>query len=165
MRRMLYPRFERLFRQLPDGVAVLTGSARYPHIRGTVRFYQTVYGVVTVAEVTGLPEGEGYCAGPVFGMHIHDGTAALGRGEDPFPAAGGHYNPYGCPHPYHAGDLPPLFGAGGRAFSSFLTDRFTVEEVLGKTVILHGLPDDFSTQPAGNAGAKIAAGEIRPARR
>ena len=71
-----------------------------------------------------------------------------------------HDNPYHCPHPYHAGDMPPLFGANGYAFSAFLSDRFTVEEVIGKTVIFHEAPDDFVTQPSGNAGAKMACGVI-----
>jgi Cu-Zn family superoxide dismutase len=38
-----------------------------------------------------------------------------------------------------------------------------VRDILGKTVIIHGSPDDFTSQPAGNAGQKIACGEIRPA--
>ena len=42
-----------------------------------------------------------------------------------------------------------------------LTGRFHVGEVLGKTVILHAQPDDFHTQPSGNAGTKIACGVIR----
>ena len=71
-----------------------------------------------------------------------------------------HYNPLGCPHPYHAGDMPPIFGAAGYAFSAFVTDRFTVRDVVGRSVILHGSPDDFTTQPSGNAGEKIACGEI-----
>ena len=41
------------------------------------------------------------------------------------------------------------------------TDRFCVEEIIGKTVIIHNDPDDFHTQPAGNAGKKIACGVIR----
>ncbi len=165
MRRMLYPRFERLFRQLPDGVAVLSGSEAYPGIRGTVRLYQTAYGVITVAEVTGLPVGRGPCDGPVLGLHIHEGGACRGTERDPFAEARMHYNPGGCLHPFHAGDLPPLFSADGRGFLAVLTNRFTVEEVLGKTVILHSAPDDFTTQPAGNAGNRIACGEIRPVRR
>ena len=72
-----------------------------------------------------------------------------------------HYNPNQCAHPYHAGDLPPLFGSNGYAFEAFLTDRFTVSEVIGRTVIIHSKPDDFSTQPSGNSGEKIACGEIR----
>ncbi|MBR6728207.1 MAG: superoxide dismutase family protein, partial [Clostridia bacterium] len=85
--------------------------------------------------------------------------------DDPFAATGAHYNPEGCPHPYHKGDLPPLFGADGVAISAFLSDRFSVSEVLGKTVVLHSAPDDFTTQPAGGAGEKIACGVILPTKR
>ena len=48
----------------------------------------------------------------------------------------------------------------GYAFSAFLTDRFTVKEIVGRTVIMHSSPDDFTSQPSGNAGEKIACGEI-----
>lgn len=77
-----------------------------------------------------------------------------------FPNAGTHYNPFECPHPYHAGDMPPLFGANGYAFLTFVTSRFTVNDIVGKTIIVHSEPDDFSTQPSGNAGEKIACGVI-----
>ena len=80
--------------------------------------------------------------------------------NDPFPHSGTHYNPNGCPHPYHAGDMPPLFGADGYAFLTFVTSRFTVNEIVGKTVIIHSSPDDFTTQPSGNSGEKIACGLI-----
>lgn len=43
----------------------------------------------------------------------------------------------------------------------FMTDRFTVNEVIGKTVIIHLHPDDFATQPSGNSGEKIACGVIK----
>ena len=80
--------------------------------------------------------------------------------NDPFPNSGAHYNPKECPHPFHAGDMPPLFGADGYAFLTFVTSRFTVKEIVGKTVIIHSSPDDFTTQPSGNAGEKIACGLI-----
>ena len=81
--------------------------------------------------------------------------------NDPFPLSGAHYNPGACEHPHHAGDLPPLFGCNGYAMSVFLTDRFLVDDVIGKTLIIHDRPDDFKTQPAGNAGEKIACGVIQ----
>ena len=71
-----------------------------------------------------------------------------------------HYNPQGCPHPYHAGDLPPLFGNQGYAFSAFVTDRFAVREIVEKTIIIHSKPDDFKTQPSGDSGEKMACGKI-----
>lgn len=59
--------------------------------------------------------------------------------------------------------MPPLFSNRGYAFQAFLTDRFTVLEILGRTVIIHDGTDDFTSQPAGNAGARIACGVIRKA--
>ena len=155
-----YPNFTALLRQRPHARARIVGSKSYPDIRGIVRFYQTAYGVVVVAEVKGLPNPAGYCSAPIFGFHIHEGTECTGNETDPFANVKTHYNPHACPHPYHAGDLPPLFGADGRALSIFLSNRFTVREILGRTVVIHSSPDDFSSQPAGNSGAKIACGEI-----
>ena len=155
------PNFASLLRRRPQAWAALRGSNAYPQIHGTVRFYQTAYGVLTVAQVSGLPNPGGMCDSPIFGFHIHEGASCTGNGEDPFLNTGSHYNPRRCPHPYHAGDLPPLFGVAGNAFSAFLSDRFTVEEIVGKTVLIHSHPDDFTTQPAGNSGIKIACGEIR----
>ncbi len=149
-----------LFRKRPDAVAVVSGSESFPNIRGRVLFYGSTCGVTVVSEITGLPRG-GQCQKPVFAFHIHVGDECIGNDTDPFANADGHYNPNGCAHPYHAGDLPSLFGANGRAFSAVLTDRFTVREIIGKTVIIHSRPDDFTTQPAGNAGEKIACGVIK----
>ena len=59
--------------------------------------------------------------------------------------------------------MPPLFSNRGYALQAFLTDRFTVGEILGRTVIIHDGTDDFTSQPAGNAGARIACGVIRKA--
>jgi len=144
----------------PQAQAVLKGSDRYPTIRGTVRFYQTPIGVLVFAEVMGLPDPADLCNSPIFAFHIHSGNACTGNADDPFANAGTHYDPDGCPHPYHAGDLPPLFGVQGYAVSVILTDRITVREILGKTVVIHEGLDDFSSQPAGNAGDKIACGQI-----
>lgn len=155
------PDFTSLLRRRPQAWASIAGSPSYPNIRGTVRFYQSLYGVYVVAAVRGLPTHTGYCNSPIFGFHIHSGSSCTGNSADSFADVGTHYNPHDCPHPYHAGDLPPLFGADGRAFSAFLTNRFTTDEILGKTVIIHSAPDDFTTQPSGNSGTKIACGRIR----
>ena len=236
-------------KKAPDAWANMSGSAQYPDVRGTVRFYQTVYGALVIAEIRGLPQGNTICERPIFAFHIHDGETCKthngmnpnpngsmnptpngsmnsnpngsmnqnpngnmsqnpngnmsqnpngnmsqnpngsmnsnpngsmnsnpngsmnqnpngsmsqnpnGNGE-PFPMSGTHYNPHNCPHPYHAGDMPPLFGTNGYAFLSFITSRFKVNEIIGKTVIIHSSPDDFTTQPSGNSGTKIACGVI-----
>lgn len=145
----------------PCAISDIHGSDGYPDIVGCVRFYQTNAGVVVYAQIRGLPSDETSCHNHVFAFHIHNGCECSGNMEDPFSGAGTHYNPQDCKHPYHAGDLPPLFSNGGMAVSAFLTDRFSVQEVIGKTVIIHNQPDDFITQPSGNAGTKIACGVIR----
>lgn len=142
----------------PQAAANLSGSKNCPGISGTVRFYQTNKGVIVLAEVSGLPKSDG-----VFGFHIHEGTSCGGNRDDPFADAMQHYNPGGCDHPYHAGDLPPLFGNNGSALSLFLTNRFSVSEVIGRAVIIHSDPDDFKTHPSGNSGTKIACGIIQRA--
>lgn len=144
----------------PQAQAVLTGSGEFPGLTGRVRLYQTGAGVLVLAEVSGLPRG-GQCGGQFFGFHIHEGGSCGTMGEDPFGDAMAHYNPGGCEHPGHAGDLPPLLGSNGSALSLFLTGRFRVSEVIGRAVIIHRQPDDFTTQPSGNSGAKIACGVIR----
>lgn len=144
-----------------QAAASIAGSEHYPDISGVVRFYQTGEGVIVWAEVSGLPRSSQPCGGQVFGFHIHKGSGCGGNMDDPFADAMSHYDPGGCEHPYHAGDLPPLFGNDGFALSLFLTSRFTVDEVLGRTVIIHDHPDDFTTQPSGNSGTKIACGVIR----
>ncbi|MGN1443424.1 MAG: superoxide dismutase family protein [Acutalibacteraceae bacterium] len=148
-----------------EAVAFLEGSETYPSVSGTVRFFRAENGVMVRSEICGLPTGNGGCDSPIFAFHIHDGEECTGDEKDPFANAKGHYNPESCPHPYHAGDMPPLFGANGKAFSCFLTDRFQIKDILGKVVIIHRMPDDFMTQPSGNAGEKIACGVIRQAKR
>lgn len=145
----------------PSAFSEIFGSPDFPNIKGYVRFYQTQFGTVVAAEVSGLPAPEWQCQSPIFGFHIHSGARCRGNKNDPFADALTHYDPHGCPHPFHSGDMPPLFGSGGNAFLLFLTDRFTVAEIIGKTVVIHSNPDDFKTQPSGNAGTKIACGEIK----
>lgn len=152
--------FASLLPQTPGAYAILRGSSAYPNIYGEVRFWETLYGTLVSAEVWGLPSGNSPCTNPVFGFHIHSGTQCTGNYTDPFADALTHYNPYSCAHPHHAGDLPPLFGNNGYAFSMFLSNRFSVYELIGRTVIIHSAPDDFTSQPAGNSGNKIACGVI-----
>lgn len=154
-------KYAKLLLQKPGAVAILKGDPSHPALHGIVRFFQTEDGVLVVCEITGLPHDTGACNSKVFGFHIHEGSACTGTPENPFENTGSHYNPSDCAHPHHAGDLPPLFENHGIAFLAFLTDRFSVDAVLSKTVVIHSQPDDFVTQPAGNAGTKIACGKIK----
>lgn len=153
--------FDSILCKNAEGIAQIRGSSSFPDLRGTVKFYQMCGYVMVVAEMEGFPIEEKACDEPIFGFHIHEGMVCAGNSDDPFADAEGHYNPCDCLHPYHAGDMPPLFGAGGRAFLAFVTDRFRVNEVLGRAVIVHRMSDDFHTQPSGDAGAKIGCGIIR----
>lgn len=156
----LNPNLGRFFRRRSDAVARIMGSSRFSGIGGTVRFYQLLDGVLVVAEIVGLPYFTDNGKSPIFAFHIHEGENCSGDEHDPFKNARMHYNPNDELHPYHAGDLPPIFGVRGYAFSAFMTMRFSVREIIGKTIIIHSGIDDFSSQPAGNAGEKIACGEI-----
>ena len=99
------------------------------------------------ADIVGLPHTDtGF-----FAFHIHKGGDCRGTG---FPDTGAHYNPTAAAHPRHAGDLPPLLSDHGRAYCQVLTGRFRVSDVIGKTVVIHAAPDDFKTQPSGNAGER-----------
>ncbi len=141
-------------RVLPNAVANIRRSDAYPNLHGQVRFYQRSHCVLVEANVQGLPINEtGF-----FGFHIHAGDNCTGDG---FSNTGSHYNPTEAPHPSHAGDLPPLLNCHGAAYTAVATDRFHVADIIGRTVILHGMADDFHTQPAGNTGKKIACGVIR----
>ena len=57
--------------------------------------------------------------------------------------------------------MPPLFAFNGYAWGAFYTRRFTVDEVEGLSVIVHSQRDDFTSQPAGDSGKRIACGIIR----
>lgn len=152
--------FQNAARRAPDAQAIIKGSAAYPQLRGTMRLHQMEDGVLVTALVRGLPQGEGPCPVNIHGFHIHAGKSCTGNDQNPFADADGHFNPGNCPHPAHAGDMPPLFGNRGIAYLSFLTDRFTVSQVIGQTVIVHLHRDDFTTQPSGDSGAMIACGVI-----
>ncbi len=145
-------------RKDPDAVARIHGGADAPQLSGCVRFYQENGCILIVARISGLPiESEtGF-----FGFHIHQGKNCSGAD---FSRTGSHYDSADREHPNHAGDLPPLLQCRGSAYLSVRTDRFSVKDILGRTVVIHSDPDDFHSQPAGNAGKKIACGVIRKGR-
>ncbi|MDD3239619.1 MAG: superoxide dismutase family protein [Lachnospira sp.] len=143
---------------IPFACAKIKGNSAFSHLRGKATFYANPSsGVWIEVEVNGLPDAEG---SPIdsgfYGLHIHEN----GNCDIPFDQTGEHYNPEEAPHPYHAGDLPPLLGSHGYAYSFFYTDRFSPEEIINKSIIIHSAPDDFTSQPSGNSGEKIGCGVI-----
>lgn len=145
---------------MPAAYAELTGNPGNSEITGMVRFYPVNGGVLVNAEIYGLPISTETCSSDIFGFHIHEGNSCTGNNNDPYANAGEHYNPSRCPHPAHMGDMPPLFGNDGNAWMMYFTDRFTIPDLIGRTIIIHSKPDDFTTQPSGNSGTKIACGTI-----
>lgn len=148
--------------------AIFVPGPDYPGIRGLVTFADIAGGGTLVcADVTGLPpykpaDGDKSPVGP-FGFHIHEkGMCEIGNPAKPFEGCGGHWNPTNQPHGNHAGDFPVLVADNGHAKMNFITERFTVDEVLGRSVMIHENPDDYRSQPAGNSGKRIACGSIKP---
>lgn len=135
--------------------AKIKGTEEYPSINGKVFFKQLKGGVLVTAHIYDLPGNN-----EIFGFHIHEGRSCSGDDSDLLRDAKMHYNPKGVEHPYHAGDMPPLFGNRGYAYLSFYTNRFNLSEIIGRVVIIHDSADDFKTQPGGDSGRKIACGKI-----
>ena len=137
----------------PTAAACIHGGEGYPGIFGKATLTPCKKGTLITVRLRGLPNTET----DFFALHIHEGADCRGQG---FPNTGGHYDSRGREHPVHAGDLPPLLSCGGEAYLSVLTERFCVSEVIGRTLVVHSQPDDFRTQPSGNAGTRIACGVI-----
>lgn len=147
-------------------IAYITGGPIAPDIRGSIVFTQVHGGTEVFVEVNGLPsyksaQNSNSQVGP-FGFHIHEnGVCEIGNNAEPFTSAGGHWNPTNQPHGNHAGDFPVLFSNNGYARMTFFTNKFSVPQVIGKSVIIHESPDDYKTQPAGAAGRRLACGVIQ----
>ena len=142
----------------PSALAWVTGDTRVPSLSGLVKFFETPYGGTLIeAEIFGLPDRLNPGSSHFYAMHIHENGDC---GND-FQNTGGHFNPTGAEHHGHTGDLLPLFANQGYAWISFYDKRFIIPQILGKSVVIHQMPDDFHTQPSGNSGGKIGCGVIR----
>lgn len=132
-------------------------------VRGTANFVQIGDKVRVTANVSGLkPNAE-------FGFHVHEaGDCSSGDGM----SAKGHFNPLAKPHGHHAtmerhaGDMPNLQSdAGGNASLRADLDVITISpgatSIVGRGLIVHAQPDDYKSQPVGNAGARSACAVIQ----
>ena len=127
---------------IPTAYAEIHGTASFPKLHGMAYFYDVTNGTVVVAEVEGLPDEDAQGAGSFFGFHIHEGSRCSGTPQDLLSATGGHYNPTHRPHPYHAGDLPPLLSMAGSAWCAVYTGRFRPDQVIkGWTEALKMMPE------------------------
>lgn len=121
-------------------------------------------GVHVTGEIGGLPPNS------VHGFHIHEKGDCSAVDAS---SAGGHFNPAGTSHgkaetgAHHAGDADNLVAdAQGvakvdRHFGGVTLGGGAANDVAGKAVIVHASPDDYKSQPAGNAGARLACGVIK----
>lgn len=149
-----------------SAVAIMRGGPLAPQISGTVWFRDVPGGTDVYVLVSGLPPyspayNDRDPIGP-HGFHIHEfGICEPGDPNDPFQSAGEHWNPTNQPHGNHAGDFPVLFSNNGWARMCFFTNKFKPSQVISKSAIIHQNPDDYRTQPAGDAGKRLACGVIR----
>jgi superoxide dismutase, Cu-Zn family len=128
---------------------------------GIVTFTEIGDIVVIRADLSNVPPGP-------HGFHVHE------TGDCSAPdasSAGPHFDPGGDPHGAlhevmsHAGDLGNVIAsAAGRVQTEIRTSKLTVSSgprsVIGRAVVLHADPDDLESQPAGDAGARIACGVV-----
>ena len=130
---------------------------------GSATLAQTTAGVLITADLSGLPAG-------THAFHLH----TTGRCDPDFAAAGGHFNPASRQHGFrnpsgpHAGDLPnisvPESGALRvelLASDVTLSGRNALLDEDGTAIVIHALADDYATDPAGGAGARIACGVVQ----
>ncbi len=130
-------------------------------VSGVVTFEKDPKGVRVVAEISGLSPGK-------HGFHIHE----FGDCSAPdATSAGGHFNPGGkAPHgaptddKRHAGDLGNIEARStGTAKLDWIDSHISFEgssSILGRSVIVHEKPDDYKTQPTGDAGSRVACGVV-----
>lgn len=143
-------------------VAEIRGGPLAPQLAGRLELRPADGGTLVTVRLRGLPA---YEPGPPpigpHGFHLHEhGTCDVGDPDDPFLAAGGHWNPDGQPHGNHAGDFPVVFSQRGTAWMQFITYRFRPQDAVGKAVIIHQNPDDYRSQPAGNSGRRLGCGVV-----
>lgn len=131
-------------------------------VTGKVEFIEVETGVQVKVDVKGLT------ANSKHGFHVHekpDCSPADATG------AGGHFNPQGHDHGepntgYHAGDLGNLeTDENGNAKLDQVFTHISLQPadpayIVNRAVVVHADEDDFSTQPTGNAGARVACGTI-----
>lgn len=139
-----------------------SASAASMNPEGVVRFVQVSDGVMVSGRISGLRPGKEH------GFHVHEAADCSGDGM----ATKGHFNPDDSPHGrhsmgnHHAGDLPVLVAdASGVAEVRAKVTKLTVAPgpngVVGRGLIVHRDPDDYTTQPTGNAGPRPGCGVIR----
>lgn len=133
---------------------------------GVITVEDTAYGALFTPNLHGLTPG-------LHGFHVHENPSCGALEKDgkmiPGLAAGGHFDPSGTGRhegPYgdgHLGDLPPLFADDhGKATLPVLAPRIEVQDIKGRSLMIHAGGDNYSDHPAklGGGGARIACGVV-----
>jgi len=134
---------------------------------GTVTFADSTQGLTITPKLSGLPPGD-------HGFHIHQkGDCGPGMNQGKAAAgfaAGGHFDPAQTKKHLgplstdgHRGDLPVLVvDSRGDATATIVAPHLTVDQIRGRSIMIHAGGDNYSDTPAplGGGGARIACGVI-----
>lgn len=134
------------------------------NVSGTAVFTEENGEVTMRADLSGLTEG-------THAIHLHENADCSAEDGS---SAGGHWNPtfeehgeWGDPDGYHRGDIGNFEAdSDGNATVEFSTDQWCIgcddntENIVGQAVVVHEGVDDYTSQPSGDAGTRIACGEI-----
>lgn len=139
-------------------------AASGSNVTGEVNFTEESGSVRLVLSVSNLTPGE-------HAVHLHEKGDCSAEDAS---SAGGHWNPTMKPHgkrdgggAYHKGDIGNMnVGADGRGTMDLSVEGWSIggadsTNIVGKSVIIHEKADDFTSQPAGNAGARLSCGVIK----
>jgi len=147
----------------------LRATAALQPTKGNKTFGEVTFEQEGDARVRMLVNVQGLKPGATHGFHIHEvGDCSSGDGM----STKGHFNPQGKRHgnpaggEHHAGDLPALQAdKRGHAKAEVVIEGVTLSpgpnSIVGRGLIIHADPDDYTTQPTGNSGARIACGVIK----
>jgi Cu-Zn family superoxide dismutase len=149
----------------PATARVSLTSAAGSMVKGDLTLSSEGVAILIRGEITGLTPGKEH------GFHVHEvGACAL----PDFASAGDHFNPTKDPHggpkskSRHLGDMPNAKADdSGRATVDVRLEGATLidkdggpNDILGKALVVHAMPDDYKTQPSGGSGARVACGVI-----
>ncbi len=126
---------------------------------GTVAIFNEEGGAVVEYNLHSIPPGP-------HGFHMH----SIGLCEPPFTSSGGHFNPDGKRHPQHAGAMSNLHVPESGAVQGKIRLDWSFDDMSehlfdedGSAIVIHAGPDDYFSEPSGNAGPRFACGLIEAA--
>jgi superoxide dismutase, Cu-Zn family len=148
----------------PVTVTVVTAtleSRSSSNVTGNARITPGGSGVIVMVDISGATPGD-------HGVHIHD------KGDCSAPdatSAGPHFNPKAAEHHgglstpvRHGGDLGNMqVDSNGKGLLVVQVSDLTMDQVVGRSILVHAGKDDLQSDPAGNSGARVACGTLKAA--